>query len=305
MAVRDARRGAIPPGSKSVRECLKVQSLIPNGSRAYRGFARLCGAWRGRISLRLRAAGEQPRRPGKGIMIKEATAGAFVFGWFSPGWRLGLIEHPRMKVWANPGGHVERDETAARAAVRETEEETGLRDVKLLELPAPALPEGFPVTHSRVPVPWWIIETDVPPDNHLAEPHVHVDHVWVAVAADVRTAGTGEHPFAWYTPAAIKAGLPMFGDTKVLALKLFECMSGLDPDAVTGKSIVAALAGLFDALDVGGAVAAPGGPRGLEAACRSRSEFGQGVVERQEEMGVEFVGVDPDAGRVRHGSAVE
>jgi ADP-ribose pyrophosphatase YjhB (NUDIX family) len=49
-------------------------------------------------------------------MIKHATAGGFVFHRFSDGWRLGLVEHPRMGVWACPGGHVEVDETPAEAA---------------------------------------------------------------------------------------------------------------------------------------------------------------------------------------------
>ena len=60
-------------------------------------------------------------------MIKHATAGAFVFCRFPGEWRLGLVEHPRMRVLACPGGHVEDFETAAEAAVREVEEETGLQ----------------------------------------------------------------------------------------------------------------------------------------------------------------------------------
>jgi 8-oxo-dGTP pyrophosphatase MutT (NUDIX family) len=55
-------------------------------------------------------------------MIKHATAGGFVFCRFPDGWRLGLVEHPRMSVLACPGGHVEDDESPAEAAVREIEE---------------------------------------------------------------------------------------------------------------------------------------------------------------------------------------
>jgi hypothetical protein len=97
-------------------------------------------------------SGDVPRSPlaGQGdvldgVMIKHATAGTFVFCRFPDEWRLGLIEHPRLNVLACPGGHVERDESADAAAIRETEEETGLRGIRLLEFPAPGLPEGFPL----------------------------------------------------------------------------------------------------------------------------------------------------------------
>ena len=83
---------------------------------------------------------------------------------------------------ACPSGHVEGDESQAQAAIREVEEETGLRGVRLLEPPAPALPAGFPATTSRVPLPWWITEMMVPADNHLAQEHIYVDHAWVGLA---------------------------------------------------------------------------------------------------------------------------
>lgn len=173
-------------------------------------------------------------------MIKHLTAGGFVFCWFPGGWRLGLVEHPRMKVWACPGGHVEDDETAAEAAVREIEEETGLRDVRLLGFPAPVLPGGFPATHSLLPLPWWITEIEVPPDNHLGVPHMHVDHMWVALASDPDPAGEPAHPFAWYTAEELES-LPMFADSRALAPQLFGCMSGLDAGPVTGDRVLAAL----------------------------------------------------------------
>jgi 8-oxo-dGTP pyrophosphatase MutT (NUDIX family) len=177
-------------------------------------------------------------------MIKHGTAGGFVFCQFpGGGWRTGLVEHPRMEVRACPGGHVEDDETAAEAAIREIEEETGLKDVRLLGFPAPALPAGFPDTHALVPLPWWITEIGVPADNHLAEPHVHVDHMWVAVAADARPAVEPAHPFAWYAERELE-GLPMFEDTRILLPRLFACMNGIGGDGeVTGDRVLAALGG--------------------------------------------------------------
>ena len=60
-------------------------------------------------------------------MIKEATASTFVFREDPGGvWRTALVWHPRLECWMPSGGHVERDESAAEAALREAREETGL-----------------------------------------------------------------------------------------------------------------------------------------------------------------------------------
>lgn len=164
-------------------------------------------------------------------VIKHATAGAFVFCRFSDdAWRLGLIEHPLLGRWMVPGGHVENDECQAQAAVREVEEESGLTGVRLLETPAPPLPEGFPPALVRVPLPWWIIEQQVPADNHLARPHMHVDHHFVAMVDDPEPASAPAHPFAWYT-ADQMSELPMFEDTKLLATMLFRGIG----DLATGR----------------------------------------------------------------------
>jgi hypothetical protein len=53
-------------------------------------------------------------------VIKEATASTFVFGRGGDGqWRTALVWHPRLECWMPSGGHVEDDESAAEAAVRE------------------------------------------------------------------------------------------------------------------------------------------------------------------------------------------
>jgi 8-oxo-dGTP pyrophosphatase MutT (NUDIX family) len=162
-----------------------------------------------------------------GVLIKHATAGTFVFCRFPEEWRLGLIEHPRMGVLACPGGHVEQDESAAVAAIRETEEETGLRGIRLLEFPAPGLPEAFPRTHKRLPLPWWTTEIQVPADNHLPSGHVHIDHVWAAISGTAIPAGRPAHPFGWYSASEVAGGLPMFEDSRVLAPMLFDVVGQL------------------------------------------------------------------------------
>jgi 8-oxo-dGTP pyrophosphatase MutT (NUDIX family) len=130
-----------------------------------------------------------------------------------------------------PGGHVEGNECQAEAALREVEEETGLRRVRLLEAPGPSLPAGFPSTHARMPLPWWVIEQQVPADNHLCEPHVHVDHQYVAVADDSEPAHIPAHSFAWHTCDELD-GLLMFEDTRLLAKALFSCIDDLTPGPV-------------------------------------------------------------------------
>ena len=150
-------------------------------------------------------------------MIKHATASTFVFGRFPEGWRLGLIEHPRLGRRMVPGGHVEVDETQEEAALREVAEETGLQAVLVAPV-APGFPEGFP--HPAVARPWWITEQMVPADNHLGEPHVHVDHQYVAVAQGTEPVSEPAHPFGWFGPGEL-GRLSMFEDSRLLAGVLF------------------------------------------------------------------------------------
>ena len=182
--------------------------------------------------MRDQAAGPEP------AVTKHATASVFVLGHLSAGWRLGLIRHPRFARMMIPGGHVEAGESPAEAALREVAEETGL-PVRLVGPPAPPLPPGY--RPPRVAQPWWIVEYDVPPDNHLAAEHVHVDYLYVAVAGQPEPAAPAEHPFGWYAAADLP-GLEMFDDARLLATAV---LADLDrrPDAGTGLT-AAVLAGL-------------------------------------------------------------
>lgn len=152
-------------------------------------------------------------------MIKHATASVFVFSQdpaHPDEWRIGLITHPLFQRPMIPGGHVEPHETEEEAALREVAEETGLR-VQLVAAPAAPRPPDLP--RAVVAPPWWILEQPVPSDNHLAGPHIHVDHLYVAVASEPAVTAP-DHPFAWYSAGEL-AGLNMFGDTRALARQLF------------------------------------------------------------------------------------
>lgn len=160
-------------------------------------------------------------------MIKHLTASVFVFAQVEGEWRVAMVQQPRLGRRMIPGGHVEEDETAAEGAVRETQEETGLRGVRLLEPACPQLPAGYP--HPRMPQPWWISELPVPADNHLGEPHVHVDHVFVAVADPDRGAGRGVHETVWMNLEQLLEHPEVFEDTKLLAKDLFARVAEAQP----------------------------------------------------------------------------
>ena len=160
--------------------------------------------------------------------VKHSTAGAFVFAQLDGQWRLGLIEHPRLRRLTIPGGHVEADEHVRQAAEREVLEETGLT-VRLIGAPATVpLPRGYP--HPEVMAPWWVTELEVLADNHTAEPHIHIDHQYVAIADAVVPTREPDHPFAWFDDDQV-AQAAMFEDTRLLGLALFGCIS----DAAAGR----------------------------------------------------------------------
>jgi len=151
--------------------------------------------------------------------IKHATASTFVFGLLPDGWRLGLIMHPIFGRLMIPGGHVEPDESAPEAARREVAEETGL-SVRFAPAPTAPAPAGLAIQCRLVSSPWWIMEQPVDHDNHLGEPHFHLDHLYVAVAGTTMPGTEPAHAFGWYDPAGLH-GLHLFADTRLLAAALF------------------------------------------------------------------------------------
>lgn len=167
------------------------------------------------------------------MTIKHATASTFVFSLMAGEWRLGLILHPLLGRLMVPGGHVEPEETAPEAAIREVLEETGL-DVRFLSAPAADVPAGFAGDGRLVRQPWWIMAQSIESDNHVHEPHIHVDHLYVAVADSVRQIREPAHPFGWYRAGEL-ASANMFADTRSLAGMLFAGIDRLVAGAVPGQ----------------------------------------------------------------------
>lgn len=156
--------------------------------------------------------------------IKHATASAFVFHKFRPSgtWGIALIWHPRMECYMPPGGHVDANETAATTAMRELAEETGLVDVQLVQPVMPSLPPGYP--YGQVSQPWWVTEEPVGADGRTRQPHAHIDHHYVMIAASAEPKYRGEHNMRWFSlPDVLRLDVP--GDFRVLMLSLFAVFS--------------------------------------------------------------------------------
>jgi 8-oxo-dGTP pyrophosphatase MutT (NUDIX family) len=100
-----------------------------------------------------------------------------------------LMFHRNLGAWLAPGGHIELSETPLDAALRETEEEVGLRP-EIMSLRGDPGKDGQ--HFRRVPNPddsqaFCIIEEFIRPvGGH--DPHIHVDHIIVGIA-DSKTAG--------------------------------------------------------------------------------------------------------------------
>ncbi len=154
------------------------------------------------------------------MIEKHATASTFVFHRRAEGWRLALIEHPRLGRSMIPGGHVEAVESQDEAALREVVEETGLR-VRLIHPPSPPLPVGY--GPRQIAQPWWIDEVPVPADSHATADHLHSDHLYVAVADSIELTNPPAHPVSWRSADELPE-LDMFEDTRQLARVLFSCL---------------------------------------------------------------------------------
>jgi ADP-ribose pyrophosphatase YjhB (NUDIX family) len=86
--------------------------------------------------------------------------------------RVLLHHHRKLSMWLPPGGHIEPNELPDDAALREVEEETGVRAVLV---GAPGLPVTYPRQLMR---PAGIQLEDIAPG------HQHIDLVYFAVPAD-------------------------------------------------------------------------------------------------------------------------
>ena len=156
-------------------------------------------------------------------MVKELTASVHVFRRDPAGdWLTALIRHPRLGCWLPAGGHVEAGETPPDAAVREVMEEAGLQ-VRLLSGPTVPPPAGFP--HQAMTAPWWVSEMPASADRHTPSRHVHLDHVFLAIAENRPPTGAANE-VAWFTEAGAATAEGISEDSRLQVLALFGYLSG-------------------------------------------------------------------------------
>jgi 8-oxo-dGTP pyrophosphatase MutT (NUDIX family) len=141
-------------------------------------------------------------------ILKHATASVFLLTRTDSGWRIGLIHHPRLRRWMLPGGHVEPHENPAEAALREVGEETGLT-AELIN----THPDGLTNAVPGIPMPVWIGEQQVPAEPRQPHPHIHVDHLYLAVTTEHEPAAPAELRFGWFTGEDLDR-LDMFDDSR-------------------------------------------------------------------------------------------
>jgi 8-oxo-dGTP pyrophosphatase MutT (NUDIX family) len=105
-----------------------------------------------------------------------------------------LLHHRKLNRWLPPGGHIDPHELPDLAALREVEEETGLK-VALLDAGAPLGPVR------RLAQPLCILLETIAPD------HEHIDLIYVAtvLGGSVTHAPEESHGWRWYDWQALEA----------------------------------------------------------------------------------------------------
>jgi 8-oxo-dGTP diphosphatase len=125
---------------------------------------------------------------------KDFTTSAFIVHPIEP--KIILLKHNKLRLWLQPGGHVELNETPLQTLHHELEEETGLtpQDYEIIE------PTPSPTTsgnNRKIPLPFFI---NVHPMDNLPT-HEHIDLSYVVRAhTDVLTSTPdGASAIGWFT----------------------------------------------------------------------------------------------------------
>jgi|SRR5579859_4083550 len=125
--------------------------------------------------------------PHKGERISHLACSLYLF---DPSHQsILLIKHKGLGVWLPPGGHVEEGELPHIAALREAFEETGMQNIRLLDLKAgdlqlasteqqqlPFVPET--AEEKLFLEPFALVEEKIPASAKDVE-HFHIDYVYV------------------------------------------------------------------------------------------------------------------------------
>ena len=105
-----------------------------------------------------------------GRALEVVSAGAVVLG---PGGTVLLVHRPKYDDWSFPKGKLDRGEHATTAAVREVEEETGLR----IRLGVPLRSQHYPIRVGTKLVHYWVGRAVGDGDVGGYEPNAEIDEV--------------------------------------------------------------------------------------------------------------------------------
>lgn len=151
------------------------------------------------------AAFEEFLRSDAAVFDRRHTPGHFTGScWLvnADGMRVLLMHHRKLGMWLQPGGHADGDSDLTRVALREAQEETGVRDLQI---------EGgiFDLDRHRIPA-------------RANEPeHWHYDVRYVVRASedDRFTVNEESHALAWRSVAEVAADVSLDNSLRRMARK--------------------------------------------------------------------------------------
>lgn len=129
--------------------------------------------------------------------------------------KILLLHHKKLGRWLQPGGHIEKFENPAEAAIREVLEETGI-DIGFLKNEVKKINDDG----TFLPVPEFIMEQTIPRHNDQPK-HFHLDIQYVIKLPEQKIQHNilESHDIGWFTKEeALK--LPIHEDTRVVIQKL-------------------------------------------------------------------------------------
>ena len=150
------------------------------------------------------------------MMKTDLTAAGYVFH----NSKLLLIYHTKLNMWLPPGGHIEPNEIPDDAALREIEEETGVKARIIDALPS-NVPQIMQGVKRQTAVPFY---TNV----HSVGDHDHYGACYLCVADSDEVKLTNEsQSYRWLSREEVEADKQIRADIKAIALAAFNHFKNL------------------------------------------------------------------------------
>jgi 8-oxo-dGTP pyrophosphatase MutT (NUDIX family) len=152
-------------------------------------------------------------------LVKHGSVSAFVFNLHTDLPKVALLKHKKLRKWVVPGGHIESFENPFETIHREVKEETGL-EIDVISFAH--RDSSVPVTDVRQILPPEFIFEQLIPARPDEPEHVHIDHVYIALAKQTNLEPEDGVPdsIGWFTEKELDT-LDMFDSNKIIAKKLF------------------------------------------------------------------------------------